>query len=284
VQEITGGAGVCRLDLAAMRALGDHPDPAVAMAGQVGSQIKVRAGGVWLLANVRDLRLHDAGVIANVDFLGEGRDAGGGTLAAFRRGVTRYPVPGDEAYPVTRSDLAQIFEAAGRPHIEIGTVYPTSDVRASLLFDTLLGKHFALLGSTGTGKSTSTALILHRIIEKAPHGHIVMLDPHGEYAAAFASTGSIYDVDNLAAALLADELRGALRGLRHHRRRRSRGRHGHPRQDACCRRARRTESRSRSASSRSTAPVPYLLSDLLAALSTMMGKLDKADGPRPTCA
>jgi hypothetical protein len=45
----------------------------------------------------------------------------------------------------------------------------------------MLGKHFALLGSTGTGKSTSAALILHRICEAAPEGHILMVDPHGEY-------------------------------------------------------------------------------------------------------
>jgi DNA helicase HerA-like ATPase len=280
VQEITGGAGVCRLDLAAMRALGDHPDPAVAMAGQVGSQIKVRAGGVWLLANVRDLRLHDAGVIANVDFLGEGRDAGGGTLAAFRRGVTRYPVPGDEAYPVTRSDLAQIFEAAGRPHIEIGTVYPTSDVRASLLFDTLLGKHFALLGSTGTGKSTSTALILHRIIEKAPHGHIVMLDPHGEYAAAFASTGSIYNVDNLALPYWLMNFEEHCEAFVT-----TEGADREADMDILARCVLQARSKNRIAQSLGKltvdSPVPYLLSDLLAALSTMMGKLDKAEGLAP---
>jgi ABC-type multidrug transport system ATPase subunit len=62
----------------------------------------------------------------------------------------------------------------------------------------MLGKHFALLGSTGTGKSTSAALILHKICELAPQGHIVMIDPHGEYSAAFKGTGALFDVDNLA--------------------------------------------------------------------------------------
>jgi hypothetical protein len=76
-------------------------------------------------------------------------------------------------------------------------VYPTNDIRAGLYVDALLGKHFALLGSTGTGKSTSAALILHRICEHAPEGHIVMIDPHGEYGAAFRTTGMIFDVSNL---------------------------------------------------------------------------------------
>ena len=61
----------------------------------------------------------------------------------------------------------------------------------------MLGKHFALLGSTGTGKSTSAALILHRICDMAPEGHIVMIDPHGEYSAAFKGDGELFDVDNL---------------------------------------------------------------------------------------
>jgi transcriptional regulator with AAA-type ATPase domain len=51
------------------------------------------------------------------------------------------------------------------PVSNIGTVFPTRDIRAALYVDAMLGKHFALLGSTGTGKSTSAALILHRICE-----------------------------------------------------------------------------------------------------------------------
>jgi DNA helicase HerA-like ATPase len=62
----------------------------------------------------------------------------------------------------------------------------------------MLGKHFALLGSTGTGKSTSAALIMHRICDMAPEGHIVMIDPHGEYSAAFKGYGELFNVDNLA--------------------------------------------------------------------------------------
>src|SRR3546814_19818215 len=62
----------------------------------------------------------------------------------------------------------------------------------------MLGKHFALLGSTGTGKSTSAALILHKICDLAPQGHIVMIDPHGEYSAASKGNGALYDVNNLA--------------------------------------------------------------------------------------
>jgi DNA helicase HerA-like ATPase len=278
VREIAGGASVCRFDLAALRGLAAHGDPAVRAAGQVGSQVKIRVGDWWLLGNVRDLRACDRDpgqVIAQVDFLGEGLDRGGGALGEFRRGVTRYPMPGDAVHAVTRADLRHIFEAVDRPHIEIGTVYPTEDVRASLLYDALLGKHFALLGSTGTGKSTSTALILHRIVEQAPDGHIVMLDPHGEYAAAFASRGMIFNVDNLnlpywlmnfeehCEVFITTE--GAERELD---------------RDILAKCLLTARGRSRIAQSLGKltvdSPVPYLLSDLLAAIGAQMGKLEKA--------
>ena len=41
------------------------------------------------------------------------------------------------------------------------------------------------------------ALILHRICELAPQGHVLMIDPHGEYGAAFGNNGALYDVNNL---------------------------------------------------------------------------------------
>ncbi|WP_174298450.1 ATP-binding protein [Sphingomonas bacterium] len=197
-----GGAGSeVLLDLATMEALGADPDPVIAQGGQVGSQVKMRLGSAWLIANIRSLRLADASpghAVAQVDFLGEGDEERlTGKLYNFRRGVTRYPVPGCRVYPVSTVDLKQIYAADDRAHIEIGTVYPTRDIRAALYVDAMLGKHFALLGSTGTGKSTSAALILHRICELAPQGHIVMVDPHGEYAQAFRGNGAIFDVSNL---------------------------------------------------------------------------------------
>jgi DNA helicase HerA-like ATPase len=81
--------------------------------------------------------------------------------------------------PVTTEDLRAVFAASDEPNIEIGTVYPTDDIRGALYVDPMLSKHFAVLGSTGTGKSTSVALILHRISQLSPEGHIVMIDPHG---------------------------------------------------------------------------------------------------------
>jgi hypothetical protein len=202
VIEVSGGGARIRVDGQRLRDLATDQDPSVALSGQVGSQVKLECGRKWLLANVRNLKVDEHGadtVTAEIDFLGEGdEDDQSGKLVDFKRGITSYPIPGNRVFPVTGSDLKQMFSADDRAHIEIGTVYPTKDVRGALYIDAMLGKHFALLGSTGTGKSTSAALIMHRICDLAPEGHIVMIDPHGEYSAAFKGYGELFNVDNLA--------------------------------------------------------------------------------------
>ncbi len=282
--EVGGATSEIALDGGLLNALMQDPDAGVAMAGQIGSQVKLQVGQRWLLASVRALRLLAAGddvVIATVDFLGEGdKDPFGGRMVNFRRGVTRYPVPGAAVFPVSTDEMRQMYAADDRPFIEIGTVYPTRDIRAALYIDALLGKHFALLGSTGTGKSTSAALILHRICEMAPEGHIVMIDPHGEYPAAFKGSGEIFNVDNLAMPYwlmnFAEHVEVLVTSI------------GADRQMdsdilAKCLLAARAKNRNAEGITKLTvdSPVPYLLSDLLAILQAEMGRMDKAGGTAP---
>ncbi len=73
--------------------------------------------------------------------------------------------------------------------VRVGTIRQDSTIPAMVRVDELLGKHFAILGTTGTGKSCTTALILRSILEKNPAAHIVLLDPHNEYATAFTANG-----------------------------------------------------------------------------------------------
>jgi hypothetical protein len=63
--------------------------------------------------------------------------------------------------------------------------------------DDLLGKHFAILGTTGTGKSCTTALVLRSILQANPAAHIVLLDPHNEYATAFPEWGEVISPRNM---------------------------------------------------------------------------------------
>lgn len=278
VVEIAGSGSRVALDVQRLNAISKDPDPSIALSGQVGSQVKVRVGNGWLLASVRTQRQDNAvsgGITAAVDFLGEGEEERlTGRIHAFRRGVTMFPIPGAPVYPATTEDLRQIYASTGASTIQVGNVFPTKDIRAGIYIDAFLGKHFALLGSTGTGKSTSASLILHRICESAPEGHIVMIDPHGEYAAAFRTTGVIFDVSNLQMPywLMNFEEHCEIFVTTQ----------GEDRQEDCeilskCLLAARSKNRLAESLGKITVdtPIPYLLSDLTTIINNEMGKLDK---------
>jgi hypothetical protein len=284
VVSIAGSSSRVLFDRVSLGRIAQHADPVVGSAGQVGGQIKMRVGSAWLVANIRSLALEDIDgewVAADIDFLGAGDEERlTGKLYHFRRGVTRYPIPGCEVFPVTTADLKQIYSAEDRPHIAVGTVYPTRDVRAALYVDAMLGKHFALVGSTGTGKSTSAALILHRICDLAPQGHIVMIDPHGEYAAAFRGNGAIFDVSNL-------QMPYWLMNFEEHCEVFLTAAGGDRQIDADilakCLLMARSKNRLAQDIPKLTvdAPIPYLLSDLGNLIQLEMGKMDRAGDTAP---
>jgi len=278
VIEIAGAGSRIVLDIPRLTECAHDADPAVALSGQVGSQIKVRAGNTWLLASVRTQKQDGASpdaIVAVVDFLGEGDvDPRSGHIQGFRRGVTIYPIPGSMVYAASNEDLRPIYARTGRAAVQVGNVFPSKDIRAGLYIDALLGKHFALLGSTGTGKSTSAALILHRICEAAPEGHIVMIDPHGEYGAAFKDNGVILDVGNL-------QMPYWLMNFEEHCEVFITTRGDERQEDAeilaKCLLEARMRNRLAQEMGKITvdAPIPYLLSDLSNVLNLEMGKLDK---------
>ncbi|MCL6741461.1 DUF87 domain-containing protein [Sphingomonas sp. RB56-2] len=281
VLEIAGSGSRVWMDFERLQMLLKHADPSVAMSGQVGSQVKMMVANSWLIANVRTLQTgNDGKIIGQIDFLGEGQAVSGGRMSNFRRGVTRYPIPGCEVLPVTTEDMRAIFAAADDPHVEIGTVYPTDDIRGTLYIDPMLSKHFAVLGSTGTGKSTSVALILHRISQYSPEGHIVMIDPHGEYSAAFKSCGELFNVDNL-------QLPYWLMNFEEHCEVFLTTDGSERQRDADilakCILAARTKSKASEQYGKVTvdSPIPYLLTDLTSILVAEMGKLDRAGDTTP---
>src|SRR3989442_7872549 len=92
VSEISGSSSQVILDSAALEVAARHSDPIAASAGQVGSQVKVRVGAAWLIANIRSLKLiegSDDQIVAQVDFLCDGDEEKlTGQLYQLRRGVT----------------------------------------------------------------------------------------------------------------------------------------------------------------------------------------------------
>jgi len=296
---IAGSGAEVVLDPVRLQACIEDEDPAVAMTGQVGGQLKIRSSIGWLLASVRDQRQAGEaaaatdgqarggmqgtgeGIVCRIDFLGEGmEDRATGRIHSFRRGVTRYPIPGAEVVPATTGDLRQIHAGDGRSKIEIGTVYPTTEIRAGLYVDAMLGRHFALLGSTGTGKSTAAAMILHRICDSAPHGRVVMIDPHGEYAAAFGDKGESFDVSNLRMPYWLLNFEEHCEVLLN-----STGNDLQEDRDILAKCLLHARQKSRLAESLGKvtvdSPIPYLLSDLTRMLGEEMGQLDKASTSAP---
>ena len=270
------------MDAATLAALQSHKDPSVAMSGQVGSQVKMVVGNSWLIANVRTLRADDSRRGRRPRRLprrGQPRRRRA-SMSNFRRGVTRYPIPGAEVLAGHHRGPARVFAASDEPHIEIGTVYPTDDIRGALYVDPMLSKHFAVLGSTGTGKSTSVALILHRISQLSPEGHIVMIDPHGEYSAAFKGCGELFNVDNL-------QLPYWLMNFEEHCEVLLTTQGAERQRDADilakCLLAARTKGKDMSQFGKVTvdSPIPYLLTDLNTILVNEMGKLDRAGDTLP---
>ncbi len=130
-----------------------------------------------------------------VDFIGE--VFASDERRAFVRGVSQHPAPGSPVVLATEDDVRAIFSGSGRGRIRVGSLYHNENQAAYVKIDDLLGKHFAILGASGSGKSCTVALILSAILERHPNAHVLMLDPHNEYSAAFGDLCEVINVDNL---------------------------------------------------------------------------------------
>ncbi len=115
----------------------------------------------------------------------------------FQRGVSSYPPLDSPIHASTREELCAIY---ARPEVEtvrLGTLRNAADLPAFAMTDNLLGKHFAVLGTTGAGKSCAVTVILRAILDANPFGHVIMLDPHNEYATAFQNRCELLNPSNL---------------------------------------------------------------------------------------
>jgi DNA helicase HerA-like ATPase len=135
-------------------------------------------------------------ILADVDFLGEIKQAGT-DQALFQRGVTDYPTIGDSMTPLIRDELGLIHHVAASETIEVGRLQLDDTIPAYINFDELLRKHFAILGTTGVGKSTSVALILREILSKKANLRIFLIDPHNEYGGCFGDMAYVMSPKNL---------------------------------------------------------------------------------------
>ena len=115
----------------------------------------------------------------------------------FSSGVSRYPYLGAVAHRIRARDLMRIYDAGQKSSCVIGKLTQDDTIDAAIHIPTMLSKHFAVVGSTGVGKSTAVSLLLHKAIASDPKLRVLILDPHNEFAAAFPDHSVVVDTDTL---------------------------------------------------------------------------------------
>ena len=127
---------------------------------------------------------------ASLDLLGEILTDSQG-VASFRRGVRNHPAIGDVVETIGSREVQLVYHGSDKPSIEIGRLHQDPSVPGVLNVQDLLTKHFAVLGTTGVGKSTGVAVILRQILEAQPETRILLLDGHNEYGRCFGDKANI---------------------------------------------------------------------------------------------
>jgi DNA helicase HerA-like ATPase len=170
----------------------------------VGKFMSIRTGESLLIGMTTEVALqtvpiareHGYHAIAQLDLMGEIKAQENGT-ARFRRGMRSYPVIGDAAMLMTAAELRLVYSAANRTTIDIGRLHQDGAVGAYIQVDDLLRKHFAVLGSTGVGKSSGVAVILQEVMKTRPELRIFLIDPHNEYGHCFGEKAEVLNPRNL---------------------------------------------------------------------------------------
>lgn len=117
---------------------------------------------------------------------------------SFERGISQYPSVNDEVHLVTEEDLAKIYGQNSIGHVVVGRLANAESIPVKVDLDKLVTRHSAVLGSTGSGKSTTVASLLRSISGAGgtsfPSARIILLDLHGEYATALKEVAKVFRV------------------------------------------------------------------------------------------
>lgn len=124
-----------------------------------------------------------------------GESIGGGE---FRRGLSQHPTIEDKVHIVVEDDLERIYgHASAVNFVEIGALASAESIPALVNMDQLVTRHSAVVGTTGSGKSTTVASLIASMTNKAqyPSARVVIIDIHGEYAAALKDRAAVFRVN-----------------------------------------------------------------------------------------
>lgn len=165
------------------------------LVGQIGSYVAIRQNSAHIIAIVTRMTEQEALAAPTIETPGEdtarlpfakriARLTPIGSIKAdgqFDRGVGQYPTTGAEVHAIGSGDIAKMFDRFQSKGFSVGTVATHPSLKVCLDPSNLFGRHFAILGQTGSGKSWTVAALVQRTVAVMPRAHIIILDLHGEY-------------------------------------------------------------------------------------------------------
>ena len=172
--------------------------------GQIGSFIKIPIGYIDLFGIVTQVgasAVPESQIILQpygyrwlkVQLIGEGQRNG-----TFQRGISQYPTISDEVHLVSEEDLKRIYGQPDKPYfVKVGHIAGAESIPALIDINKLITRHSAIVGTTGSGKSTTVASILNAISDPKnyPSSRIIVFDIHGEYGQALRDRANIFKVN-----------------------------------------------------------------------------------------
>lgn len=166
------------------------------LVGQLGSYVAIKQNDVQVVAIVTRMTEQEALATPTIETPGEdtarlpfakrmARLTPIGSIASdgqFDRGVRRYPTTGAEVHAVGTEDIARMFARFLAKGFAVGALGTHPSLQVCLDPTNLFGRHVAILGQTGSGKSWTVASLVQKAVSVMPRSHIIILDLHGEYS------------------------------------------------------------------------------------------------------
>ena len=170
--------------------------------GQVGSFVRIPLGYQDLYGVVSEVGATAAPspLVSNDYFTGRWMRvelAGEAIGERFERGLSQHPNIDDSVHLVTELDLKRIYGGNDDTQVIVGALSSAENISVRVSLDALVTRHSAILGSTGSGKSTTVASLLRSIVEAqgdadVSGARILLLDIHGEYSSALGDVAQFF--------------------------------------------------------------------------------------------
>jgi len=149
--------------------------------GQVGSYLMIKQSGTKILSMIESMW---------TDVSSDGRETFKCRLTPlgefdsngnFDRGIHHFPTVGAELHMVSSWNLERIFSDFSEVFYKVGKLSSFESIDVYLDASNFFGRHAAILGQTGSGKSWTVTSLIQSALRYMPNAHMIIMDMHGEY-------------------------------------------------------------------------------------------------------